>query len=98
MQNALNMMLCWDPGTDNVALVPWPDTTGKSDRYLMTGLACYTHIQNMDFEQRKKQIFIDAMHLIVRDRCDPASVHAALLGLEEYCDGCADDMPGIKRE
>jgi len=40
-------------------------------------------------------VFVEAMHLIVRDRCDPQAVHRALLGLDEYRSGCSDDMPGF---
>ncbi len=89
--NATNRMLCWDFDSDRVALVPWPDTRRLSDAYDCTSLACYTEIQDMDFEARKKAVFIEAMHLIVRDGCDPLAVHRALLGLEEYRDGLAED-------
>ena len=90
--NAANAILCWNPRSNEVALVPWPDTHGKSDHYMMTSLAVYTHVRESDFEQRKAIVFIEAMHLIVRDGCDPASVHGALLGLDEYRAGCAPDM------
>lgn len=94
--NAKDAMLCWNPGTDEVALVPWPDTTDLSGRYFGTALACYTNVQKKDFEQRKAQVFIDAMHLIIRDKCDPMAVHKTLLGLDEYRDGCSEDMPGAE--
>jgi len=92
-RNATNAMLCWKPHSSEVKVIPWPDRDGKSDKYPMSGLAAYSHIRQMDFEQRKTIIFIEAMHLIVRDWCDPASVHLALLELEEYRDGCSSDMP-----
>lgn len=90
---AKEAILCWSPGTSQVALVPWPDETNISSQYQFTGLACYQNIQKMSFEQRKVQIFITAMHLIARDGCDPKAVHQALSGLKEYCDGCSPDMP-----
>lgn len=89
------MMLCWNPGTDQVRLVPWPDFARRSESYLMTGLACNAIFQKLDFEQRKAAVFIEAMHLIVRDKCDPLAVHRALLALSEYRDGCACDMPSL---
>ena len=91
--NAANAMLCWDPDSDRVALVEWPDASRKSDSYEMTGLACYTAIRDMDHERRKAVVFIEAMHLIVRDKVDPMALHRALLGLDEYRDGMAPDMP-----
>lgn len=90
---AKDVMLCWNPGTDQVALVRWPDKVRFSDQYRSTGLACYARIHKLSFEQRKTDIFITAMHLIARDGCDPKAVHHALSGLKEYCDGCAPDMP-----
>jgi len=32
----------------------------------------------------------------VRDGIDPHKLHRVLLGLEEYRDACADDMPGMR--
>ena len=85
-------ILAWIPGTDDVKLVK-PGEHVTPGYY--TGLGCYTHIEAMNFEDRKKMIFIEAMHLIIRDKCNPDAVHKALLGLEEYRDGCSNDMPGI---
>ncbi|OHV78532.1 hypothetical protein [Rhizobium sp. LCM 4573] len=95
--DATSMMLCWNPGTADVALIPWPDTARQSDQYRSTSLACYTHIRTGNFEYRKTTVFILAMTLIVRDKCPAEAVHEALLGLAEYQDGCPDDMPGIQR-
>lgn len=95
--NATDTMLCWTPGTDEVALVPWPDSRGRSDRYRMTTLACTFDMKKMTFEQRKAIVYIEAMHLIVRDHCDPLAVHRALLDLDEYRDGCSADMPGAQQ-
>ena len=90
-----NGLLCWTPGTDQVAVVPWPDTDQLSDAYTCTSLAWWTHIQAMTFEQRKAEVFIDAVHLIVRDNIPPLAVHKALLALDEYRDGLAIDMQNL---
>ncbi len=66
--NAKDTMLCWDPDSERVALMPWPDRARRSDAYRMSGLACYSHVQGMTFEQRKTVVFIEAMHLVVRER------------------------------
>ncbi|MFM0514248.1 hypothetical protein [Paraburkholderia sp. RL17-373-BIF-A] len=92
-QNFTNTMLCWNPRGD-VCLIPWPDTTGESDAFERTSGACYTHIETAGFEQRKAHAFIAAMHLIIRDGCDPVTVHCALLGLDEYRDGLAPELVG----
>jgi len=89
--NATNGMLCWNRGGE-VEVGPWPDKTEWSKKYKMSALACYPHVKQMEFEQRKTLIFIEAIYLIVRDRCNPDSVHAALANLEEYQDGLADEL------
>jgi hypothetical protein len=92
---ATDVMLCWNPNSADVALVPWPDREGRSDRYLMTTLACNLDLHRRGFERRKLIVFIEAMHLIVRDGVDPVALHRTLLALDEYRDGCAPDMPGM---
>lgn len=94
---AKEVMLCWNAGTSEVALVRWPDMDNTSASYQLTGLACYPNIRDMTFEERKTQVFITAMHLIARDGCDPKAVHQALSGLKEYCAGCSADMPVWKK-
>jgi len=91
--DATNRILCWDAESDRVKLVPWPDVVGESNEYDFSCLAPWTHVRQADFETRKKIVFIEAMHLIVRDKCDPLAVHSALLGLAEYRDGLSDDAP-----
>ncbi|MCF5725332.1 MULTISPECIES: hypothetical protein [Pseudomonas] len=93
--DATEVMLCWTPGTANVALVPWPDVQRASTPYQCSSLACYGEFREMTFEQRKAQIFIEAMTLIIRDECDPSAVHHALCGLNEYRAGCPVDMPDM---
>lgn len=90
-------MLCWNPGTAEVGLVPWPDRSRASDQYRMSSLACNVWMREKSFEVRKCYAFIEAMLAIIRDGCDPLAVHKAMLGLEEYRDGCPDDMPLLKR-
>lgn len=91
--DATNRILCWDAGTSRVALVPWPDESGASNEYEYTGLAGWVWVRSADFATRKQIVFVEAMHLIVRDGCCPKAVHRALLGLREYRDGLAEDMP-----
>jgi len=89
-------MLLWNPETGDVLLKPWPEVGGRHDDYC-SALACCMEVQKADFEQRKKIILIEAMHLMVRDGIDPQKLHAILLGLDEYRDACASDMPGVDR-
>lgn len=91
MANLKDTMFCWNPG-GNVVLIPWPDESGLGRAYRRSGGACYAHIRDMDFEERKTIAFVEAVVLIVRDGCAPETVHQAFLGLDEYVDGLPDDM------
>jgi len=91
--NLKNAMVCWTPGTDKVGLVAWPDSCGTSNGYDFTWGACCSEVQKASFEKRKAMAFIEAVHLIVGDKCPADAVHRALLGLEEYVAGLSDDMP-----
>lgn len=59
--------------------------------------ACNAEIGKASFAQRQAMVFIHAMHMIVRDKCDPSLVHRVLSELDECQDGCADDMPEIAK-
>jgi len=96
MRSVKDTMVCWNAGTDQVALIPWPDYQGQGDEYMMSALACYSHVQDVTPEQQKMMAFIQAIHLIIRDKCDPEAVHKAMIGLREYRDGCSYDMPGME--
>lgn len=88
-------VLCWIPETDKVRVLPLgsPELMALPNEYC-TGLAAYVHVRKLPHEMLKLVAYVEAMHLIVRDGCDPMAVHRALLQLKEYRDGCAPDMPG----
>lgn len=93
-------ILCWDPESAHVQVFEFPPPDGNWARWSgfeCTALADDARIHAMDFEQRKQAVFIEALHLIVRDGCNPVAVHRALLNLKEYRAGCAPDMPGLHR-
>ncbi|MCD9046795.1 hypothetical protein [Luteimonas sp. MHLX1A] len=90
-----DVMLCWNPNSADVRLVPWPDTGMVSDNYLHTHFACMDYVHEASFEERKLLAFITASQLIVRDRCDPYSVHKTMCRLEEYQAGLSLDTPGV---
>lgn len=89
-------VLCWSPlwsrrhkrAGPNVAVLRF----GEDDSaFACTGLAPFLHVRRATRAQRKTMVFIEAVHLMVRDRCDPREVHRALLRVEEYQDGLAED-------
>lgn len=90
--NLTNTMILWDDETGDVLLKAWPEQDNLHRGYKSHG-ACWSYIRQMDFESRKTILFIEFAHLVVRDGIDPQKLHLVLLGLDEYRDGCAVDMP-----
>lgn len=88
-------MIIWtDDG--RVGLQRWPAVGDLFDGVSENSWgACNAEVVKASFEKRKMMVFIHAMHMIVRDKCDPVRVHRVLSSLEEYEDGCADDMPWV---
>lgn len=93
--DATNATLLWDPKSGDVLLRGWPEKDGNYWDYRST-LACCTAMREADFKQRQAMVFIEAMHLIVRDGIDPKRLHDVLLELDEYREACSHDIPGNK--
>ena len=100
--------LAWNPDSDEVAVVERPDETAAPSewarhrlataKYKRSCLGCCRYVSEADFAFRKLIVFVEAMHLIVRDGVDPQALHKALLQLKEYRDGLSSDMPGMNGE
>jgi hypothetical protein len=93
MKDATNTVLLWNPKTKKVRLVDLHDY--KKPSGWRSCLACNPEVRAANFEERKTQVFIEAMHLIIRDKIPANCVHNTLLELDEYSEGCALDMPGL---
>ena len=92
---AKEMMFIWRPNSDQVKVGPWPDNTGWAKHtveYPMSSGACYSDWHDMSHEQLKTMLFIEAIHLIVRDRVDADSVHREFCKIDEYRDGLSGDL------
>lgn len=95
LMQATEVILCWTPNTDRVVLVPWPDTSRHSDGFECTALACDADMHSLNFEERGKRVYVQAWHLVAFDGVPVLAVHQALLPLDEYRDGLAEDSPGM---
>ena len=91
-------MYGWNRNSDEIGVGPWPDTTGWSDRYSLSGGACYTNIRQMSSDQQVAQIFIDFHTLVVRDGVDVQAVHRAFLKIDEFRRSIAPDILGADPE
>ena len=97
---ATDSMICWTPvdACDNptrgrMALVPWPDTAGRSDEFAFTALACDAAVHSMRPIERRHFVMSNALAAIIADGLDPAEVHRALWPLDEYRDALPTDTP-----
>ena len=91
-------MYGWNRNSGEIGVGPWPDTTGWSDRYSLSGGACYTNIRQMSPDQQVAQIFIDFHTLVVRDGVDVQAVHRAFLKIDEFRRSIAPDIKGAELE
>ena len=91
-------MVIWT-GDGRVGLQKWPAQGQRlfKGAFESSWGACNMEVQEATFEQCKTMVFINAMHMIVRDKCDPSAVHKVLSELDEYQDGCSDDMLDIAK-
>lgn len=90
---ANNTVLYWSPETGDVELKP----LGEKSNLRRSALAAFVDLRSRSFSVRKAQVFVEAMHLIVRDSIDPKVLHSEMLKLEEYRDGCSIDMPNLSK-
>lgn len=94
---AKESIIAWNSNSDEVKVGPWPDRTGWSRFYEMTGGAAFAHMHELSHDQLKAYLFIEAMSMIIEDKVDPFAVHRALLELDEYRDAYSENMliPGF---
>lgn len=87
-------MIAWQPRTDRVKVGPWPDESGWSDDFLMTGGACYRDVLEMD-EATRRRYALNLFHtLVIRDGVDPMAAHKALCRITEFARSINTECPG----
>jgi hypothetical protein len=90
---AKECMIAWNRNSNEIEVGPWPDQTKWSRRYQSTGGAAFLNVQEMSHTELVGYLFIEAMHLIIRDNVSPSAVHKAFYQIDEYRDGLAADVP-----
>ena len=90
--NLTNTMICWKHNSADVALIPWPDNKGLSNRFDSTVGACFSDIQKATFTIRKLHAYLEFVNMVIGDNVCPKAAHNALFELEEYFDGLALDV------
>jgi len=85
-------MLVYNPGTDQVTVVPWPDYEHLSRGYLCSELACFRDFKELKKTMQKMVMFVTAYQAIVREEVDPKAMHNAMLSIDEYREHIAPDM------
>lgn len=89
-------LIAWSPDNGKVKVGKWPDTSGWTEEYYMTGGASYTEVQSMSEIEAMHRVYRDAITLIIRDGIDPFAVHEEFLKIDEYEKCLSPDTPGAK--
>jgi hypothetical protein len=95
LRSAREVMLCWNPGTDEVVLVEWPDEKDLSSHLRCSTFAYDMFVHKISQSELREFVLGQALRLFVAYRCDARAVHRALLGVREYVDCAPRDMPGV---
>lgn len=85
-------MLVYNPGTDEAAVLPWPDYDHLSRGYRYSNLACCSDFKALKKTESELLMFVEAYEAIVRDGVDPKAIHNAMLAIDEYRKWIAFDM------
>lgn len=93
--NLKNTMIYWNADTNEVRLVDWP-ASRKDDGFCSWG-ACNTEISGGSFTFRRSMLFIHAYHMAL-EGVSPEKIHRALIPLDEYRDGIAEDLLWVESE
>ena len=89
-------MIAWNPGTDEIVVGLWPDTTGWSDGYSFTAGACNLALHKMQPDGQRAMLMICFNTCVVRD-CVPAqAAHRALLAIDDYRLAISPDQLGAE--
>jgi hypothetical protein len=77
-------MWAWEEQSAAVAVVPWPDTRGRTDRFTYTSGACYAFVHDLTPAQLTEYVLAEAIKLMTDYGCDPVAVHRAFSAIREY--------------
>ena len=89
-------MICWNPDTDKIAVVPWPDQKRWSKQYQATTGACEARLHDMDEAQRGRMLFIHFNTIVVGDHVGVEAAHQAFLEIDEYRQLISPDIKGAE--
>jgi hypothetical protein len=86
-------VIVWNYEKDDIEVQPllFYKKNPRTSTYSWGG--CNSEIwKQEDFEKRKALVFINAIHFIIAYKISPEAVHNALLEIEEYYDGCNEEI------
>lgn len=89
------VMIAWNPDTDQIRVGPGTDVSGWSDGYQCTVGACFSDTHKMTHEQLSWQVFMEFNAIVVAGEIEPKVAHRAFLVIDEYRQHCAPDLPGV---
>lgn len=90
-------MIAWNKNGE-VEVGPWPDKTGWTKPYMLSGGACEFQRRALTEDKRLQLMFIDFNTIVVRDGVDPQTAHNAFLAIDEYRALISPDIDGADSE
>lgn len=87
-------MIAWNPRTDEIDVVPWPDTARTSRALRYTVGACDAEMHAAAPDRRLALLFIHFNTITVRDLVPVQAAHRAFLKIDEYRHAIAPDQQG----
>ena len=89
-----NCIVAYTASTPIIKLFPFPCKEAIPREFESTIGACFSDVRELKTKAEvTAQVFIDFVHMVVRDDMDADRVHKAFLEIDEYRDAMADDMP-----
>ena len=85
-------LYAWDAGGE-IEVGPWDSDRDWSAKYLNTGGACYSHVQEASDLRSRLILMVEFNHIVTRDKVDPLKAHRAFMKIDEYRDLMSEDMP-----
>ena len=94
----LDVMIAWNPGTDQIDVVLWPDKSRSAVALRWTAGACNNEWKTATPEGRLMLLFVHFNTIAVRDRVPVQAAHSAFLKIDEYRRAIAPDQKGADLE
>lgn len=92
----VDCMYGWNPQSDEIKVFEYPDKTRLSAKYQKTGGGCYKYFENLNDDQKQREVLSDALKMIVEDGVNSLKVHEEFQKIDEYIDAFKNKLELIE--